>query len=100
MSEFFEKMKRISVEEARIRSLVSLRTHEDLTAGIPSQMNFAMLYPTMMMLDKAGNIIDEMTTYEFCIKVEQWPDVKSALIRANLWHGNKNWFDDPNLKTI
>lgn len=90
----------MSPEEARIRALVSQRTHEDLTWGIPRHLHFACLYPHVMRLDGAGNFIDEITTQEFCLKVEQWPDIKEALIRAKMWHGDKNWYSDPNLKQL
>jgi hypothetical protein len=68
-------------EEIRIRSLVSIRTHEDLTYNIPRKFAFAGLYPERLMLDSNGKIIDEFKTDEFKQKIEAWPDVKAAVER-------------------
>ena len=72
---------RMSPEEIRIRSLVSIRTHEDLTVNVPRHLAYAGLYPEMIRVDENNNFIDEFQTEEFKQKIEAWPDVKAAVER-------------------
>lgn len=71
-------------EEVRIRSLVHLRTkNKSVISNIPPSMAFAGLYPETIGLG------DELYSFDFHKKVEQLPDVKRALIEANMWYGEK-----------
>jgi hypothetical protein len=74
----------MTAEEIRIRSLVSIRTGEDLTYNIPKRFAFYGLYPEAIRIVPDSypiEFIDELETEEFKQKIEAWPDVKAAVKR-------------------
>lgn len=68
------------VEEIRVRCLVANRTGETaLLDKIDNRFAFAGLYPEVM---GRG---DEIKSEQFRSYVENFPDIKEALIKHNLW---------------